>query len=41
MHIAQDHAKWRSIVDAVVTELNEEAEEMEKTEKDKRGKRMK
>ena len=33
MHIAQHRAKWRSIVYAVVTELNEDAEEMEKMEK--------
>ena len=30
MHIAQHRAKWRSIVDTVVTELGEEAEEMKK-----------
>ena len=35
MHIAQHRAKWRSIVNAVVTELNEEAEEMEKMEIEK------
>ena len=39
MHIAQHRAKWRSIVDTVVTELGEEAEEMEKMEKDKRKER--
>ena len=39
MHIAQHDAKWRSIVNAVVTELNEKAEEIEKIEKDKRKKR--
>ena len=36
MHIAQGHANWRSIVDAVVTKLTEEAEEMEKMKNDKR-----
>ena len=40
MHFAQDRAKWRSIVDAVVTELNEEAVVMEKMKKDKRKEKM-
>ncbi|XP_062519350.1 uncharacterized protein LOC134194444 [Corticium candelabrum] len=38
MNIAQHCAKWRSITDAVVTELNEKAEKREKMEKDKRRK---
>ena len=39
MHVAQHHAKWRSIVDAIVTGLNEEAEQMEKMKTDKRKER--
>ena len=35
MHISQDCGKLRSILDAVVTELNEEAEEMEKMKKER------
>ena len=39
MHIGQHRTKWKSIAEAVVTELNEEVEEMRNMEKDKRNMR--
>ena len=41
MHMhCQHRAKWRLVVDAVITELNEEAEEMGKMEKIRGRKEM-